>query len=607
MRGSGSVTIIEDMFDDEFTKAREYPAALGDLVAETHAAERLHGCRRLVLAAAWADLFTDPDELPERDPDGAWRERVGPRGTGRVPRRGGPDTEGFIRPGGRGTPWIAETCPAELGLWQQQSPGSARCLIGDALDLRHRLPRLWSRIVAGEVHAWKARTVAARSRYLGPGPVAELDRLIAGELELLTWGRFEKVLDATLLHVDPVAYNDRIEESHSRRGVWPGEGSAGLRTIIIRAAQGDTAVFWAAVNLIADLLADEGDEDPLTVRRSKAVGILGNPAAALDLLNRHTEQPDPADDPLLSLPDPTDINPWHPEPRPGWDTTPYHQSDPADPDYQAGQHPPDPGSDPQETDTEEFDDEPADPHTRRHTGGQTAEQHDPPDPCHAQSSTGPGNEPAALTRSELGQPRRPLLPDGRLSLRPVTRAERNASRPRVHIVFHLTDEAVRRRHGVVRTDTGPITADQLRHFLTDTDANITIHPVLDPAGVAAVDSYEIPPQLRMAITTRNPDSVFPYGGSSTGRTELDHTIPYRRGGPPGQTNTGNLGPLTRTEHRAKTVGHWNVRQPSPGTYLWRSPHGWIALTTNQGTLMLGNNRYARGLWDSAGRDLEGAA
>ena len=217
--------------------ARESPASLGDLVAANHASEKVHGCRKLVLAAAWADLFTDPGEVPERDGDGSWTTRLDPDTAPpsdtaprsntppskddpmRVPRRGGPSMEGFIRPGGRGTPWIAETCPAELGLWQQQSPGSARCLIGDALDLRHRLPRLWARIVAGDVHAWKARTVATRSRYLGLGPVDELDRLLADQIELLSWGRFEKILDATLLHVDPVSYQQRVEDPQPSRGL----------------------------------------------------------------------------------------------------------------------------------------------------------------------------------------------------------------------------------------------------------------------------------------------------------------------------------------------------------------------------------------------------
>lgn len=103
------------------------------------------------------------------------------------------------------------------------------------------------------------------------------------------------------------------------------------------------------------------------------------------------------------------------------------------------------------------------------------------------------------------------------------------------------------------------------------------------------------------MTVRHPAGVFPFGGGSSGRTDLDHTNPYRRGGPPGQTGLGNLGPLTRSEHRAKTVGRWAVRQPEPGTYLWRSPHGWIALTTNQGTLVLGDTSYAERLWRTASR------
>ncbi|HET6626185.1 MAG TPA: hypothetical protein VFG63_07330 [Nocardioidaceae bacterium] len=33
-------------------------------------------------------------------------------------------------------------------------------------------------------------------------------------------------------------------------------------------------------------------------------------------------------------------------------------------------------------------------------------------------------------------------------------------------------------------------------------------------------------------------------------------------------------PLVRFHHRLKTHGRWRLRQPEPGTYLWRSPHGW---------------------------------
>jgi hypothetical protein len=65
------------------------------------------------------------------------------------------------------------------------------------------------------------------------------------------------------------------------------------------------------------------------------------------------------------------------------------------------------------------------------------------------------------------------------------------------------------------------------------------------------------------------------------------------------------GPLTPTEHRAKTLGGWQARQPDLGTYLWRSPDGLIAVTTNQGTLLLGDRHWAHQVWNTASDRSEG--
>ena len=127
--------------------------------------------------------------------------------------------------------------------------------------------------------------------------------------------------------------------------------------------------------------------------------------------------------------------------------------------------------------------------------------------------------------------------------------------------------------------------------------------MLDPAEVAPVDSYEIPLRLREAVMARNPADVYPYGSCASRRMDLDHTVAYTptdRGGPPGQTSLDNLGPLDRTHHRDKTHGQGNLRQPDPGIYLYRSPQGWLYLTTNQGTLNLGNTAYAHHMWGQAG-------
>jgi len=46
----------------------------------------------------------------------------------------------LVRFGGEGTPATCEFCPAELGAEMGMSPEAAAMLLGDALDLRHRLP-----------------------------------------------------------------------------------------------------------------------------------------------------------------------------------------------------------------------------------------------------------------------------------------------------------------------------------------------------------------------------------------------------------------------------------------------------------------------------------
>ena len=81
--------------------------------------------------------------------------------------------------------------------------------------------------------------------------------------------------------------------------------------------------------------------------------------------------------------------------------------------------------------------------------------------------------------------------------------------------------------------------------------------------------------------------------------DLDHTIPYQTiadGGPPGQTGVGTLGPHARPSHRTKTHSAWQERQPDPGTYLHRTPTGYIFLVTHHGTLSLGKTAYAHAIW-----------
>lgn len=175
--------------------------------------------------------------------------------------------------------------------------------------------------------------------------------------------------------------------------------------------------------------------------------------------------------------------------------------------------------------------------------------------------------------------------------------------PGVVLHFHLSDSAVDGGHGVVRPEHGePTSLQQLRTWLAETGCHVTVRPVHDPAGMAAVDAYETPLRMRDALLARHPAEVFPFGAAVRRNLDTDHTIPYvapSRGGPPGQTGLHNLGPLARGHHRAVTHGRWRHRQPEPGTYVFRSPHDYVFVVTNQGTINLGCTDFAADVWRRA--------
>ena len=225
----------------------------------------------LRLALSWADLHPDESLPAPVDDIEARRRRLA-------------DLVG-VRMGGEGTPLVLGHCPSELGAVLETTYTGARHLIADALDLRDRLPRLWKTVQAGGVAAWKARRVAAATRTLTIAQAAEVDSVVHEVIASLGWSRFEAILDATIKQADPDSARAAEQDAATRRFVAVGRANDHhIRTLIARGTSLDILSFMAAVNRIAELLGDEGDPDPVDVRRSKAVGILARPAHALDLL-----------------------------------------------------------------------------------------------------------------------------------------------------------------------------------------------------------------------------------------------------------------------------------------------------------------------------------
>jgi hypothetical protein len=170
--------------------------------------------------------------------------------------------------------------------------------------------------------------------------------------------------------------------------------------------------------------------------------------------------------------------------------------------------------------------------------------------------------------------------------------------PRAVLHVHVSTETLQAGTGICRVEgIGPVILEQARSWL-GSGVRLQLQPVIDATDVTAVDAYEVPVRMREAVLARSPASCFPWSTVVSRRIDLDHTIPYRKG-PPGQTWPGNLGPLGRTEHRIRTHGGWQVRQPVPGNYVWRSAYGYVFVVNRTGTHALGNSEFADDVWCAA--------
>ncbi|MCP3421298.1 HNH endonuclease signature motif containing protein [Nocardioides pinisoli] len=257
--------------------ARDLLAAIRDRRRD----EERAAADQLLLAAQWADLHP-----PESIHDAAVFSMAA----------GGREHEEPIA--GEGCPLVAEFCVAELGSVLGTSTTAAKKLIGHALELRHRLPRLWAQVHSGRVPAWRARLVAETTIHSTPaltreavgfvdaqvaavagkvGP-AQLDRLVAEAIKRFDLAEPDPTADPEdgWLHVDPRHASIDTQDVHYA-GTMRMEAELGIAD----ALDVDRALAHGAATLKA-----LGSTESLNVRRAKALGDLARTQTALDL---HTQ------------------------------------------------------------------------------------------------------------------------------------------------------------------------------------------------------------------------------------------------------------------------------------------------------------------------------
>lgn len=277
-----------DGVDDVFGLGAE--DVLRTLVAERETQERA-AARELRGVTAWADLhrISDPsvEGLGSVDPDvetlvvdedlrltryGMGRGFAGPGGI-----------EGILRLAGQGAYQVREFAVTELAAALGMSETAARAYVSQALELRDRLPRLWSRVMKGDLPAWKARRVAERTIPLGDEAVGWVDAQLAPFAHKLSLRRLELCVEAAVIRFEPDVADEEARQASELRKVRAEHFVDGTSQITAVTSTPDALAFEHAVSEVASGLAALGDLDQLQVRRAKAVGVLADPQYALDL------------------------------------------------------------------------------------------------------------------------------------------------------------------------------------------------------------------------------------------------------------------------------------------------------------------------------------
>jgi hypothetical protein len=214
-----------------------------------------------------------------------------------------PGGERARRIGGEGTPLVAEFSPAAFAARLGISPYAGRELIADALDLGHRLPRLWARVVAHQVKPSYARYVARKTRELSTDQAGHVDERLEEPADgRVPWSRFETLVEAAIVAADPAAARAREHAEAASQFARPTRADRhGIRGFYLRAQHPIVTKLDAIVGHLAQLLEHLGDTSSEDERRVKAIAILTNPAHALALLQhyqtwrttQHTPTPQP--------------------------------------------------------------------------------------------------------------------------------------------------------------------------------------------------------------------------------------------------------------------------------------------------------------------------
>lgn len=240
-----------------------------ELAGESEVAARAADRRKLRLAAQWCVLHevSAPGEALD------WSAAPGV------------DCDETI--GGEGAPLVADFCAEPFAAALGVSTMAGLRWLSNALDLQHRLRRIWRLVEELEVPAWKARRVADLTHGLSLEAAEFVDAELAPLLATRGMPTVDRVVAAAIARFHPDLAAQKEKRGKAGWGVHlhhPGpDDFAGTSFLDASGDTLDLSRFRDVVVELAHRLGEAGDPDTFEQRKAKALGLIADLHEGADL------------------------------------------------------------------------------------------------------------------------------------------------------------------------------------------------------------------------------------------------------------------------------------------------------------------------------------
>jgi len=185
----------------------------------------------------------------------------------------------FLPIAGEGAPRVAEFAVAEFAAAIGLTTDSGKVLVGRAVEIAHRLPKLWKLLLAGRVAAWQARRVADHTISLNRAAAEFVDDQVAAVAGKIGPVQLERLIaEAQCRHMPEIAqWPDDPRSMPDQRGVWIDSDQVSMDGVVEMRGSldlGDALDLDKALAVTASQLALAGSVESLDARRATALGEL---------------------------------------------------------------------------------------------------------------------------------------------------------------------------------------------------------------------------------------------------------------------------------------------------------------------------------------------